>query len=197
MSDYGTLLDEARADRDRLKEEYGTLLTGDDAKATAKAKAALSKADSLVLDLEERIAAVEAAKAKSLRDEAERLERERKAELARLLEEFNGAYGAFAGKAAAADKAFDAWLSAMEDLEETGRAITENFAALNLNKNAVGVIRVAGWLPQIFNNMRNYGPKSMRAWWNTNGALLSGSGKRLTMSEVIPSKARLFGQGEG
>lgn len=189
--DIDAALMAAKDDEKALKEKLGAaILTGAD---MASAEKQLTKASAVVSDLERRMSAVEAAKAKALAAEAERIERERKAEIDRLLKSAREGHARLVELAREVDKSFDAFVDATIELETASRSYVDDHRPLNLNRNATGVLTMSGWIAQILNNLRNHGSRGMRNWWSTSRAHPVGSGNRVPVADIIPTLPALFG----
>lgn len=189
--DIDAALTAAKDDERALKEKLGAaILTGAD---MASAEKQLTKASAVVKDLERRMSAVEAAKAKALAAEEQRIERERKAEIDRLLKSAREGHARLVELAREVDKSFDAFVEATIELETASRSYVDDHRPLNLNRNATGVLMMSGWIAQILNNLRNFGSRGMRNWWANNRTSPVGSGNRVQVADIIPTLPALFG----
>lgn len=189
--DIDAALTAAREEEQALKEKLGaSILKEEDTTAIEKQ---LTKASAAVKDLERRMAAVEAAKAKALAAEEERIERERKAEIDRLLKSAREGHARLVDLAREVDKSFDAFVEATIELENASRSYVDDHRPLNLNRNATGVLMMSGWIAQILNNLRNFGSRGMRNWWANNRVSPVGSGNRVQVADIIPTLPALFG----
>lgn len=189
--DIDAALTAAREEEQALKEKLGaSILKEEDTTAIEKQ---LTKASATVKDLERRMAAVEAAKAKALAAEEERIERERKAEIDRLLKSAREGHARLVDLAREVDKHFDAFVEATIELENASRSYVDDHRPLNLNRNATGVLMMSGWVAQILNNLRNFGSRGMRNWWANNRVSPVGSGNRVQVADIIPTLPALFG----
>lgn len=189
--DIDAALTAAREEEQALKEKLGaSILKEEDTTAIEKQ---LTKASAAVKDLERRMAAVEAAKAKALAAEEERIERERKAEIDRLLKSAREGHARLVDLAREVDKSFDAFVEATIELENASRSYVDDHRPLNLNRNATGVLMMSSWIAQILNNLRNHGSRGMRNWWANSRAHPVGSGNRVQVADIIPTLPALFG----